>query len=569
MKTEFLVILSLSCLSIFAEPTEVNEYREMQKKSCANKVLSDQEYYDAALRGELIDKSEPNNFLNFSELKFIGDFNVWNADDFEEYYYKNILAGKISSSANDSELSAFFKKKEKTIPEDKEGLYRDSEGNLWFIHNEEKKEKFIIGGSYYHPNKKEKEVMLALKYIAFKIMNLLVGSWVSEVTLLNDMPGYIAIKPLSGFSKELEEYEQFSENRFKLEIAMDFVGLRKRHFRDHHGIKSFFAFDNSLINPLRNDFNYALFEFDCLNEENECLYWYEGLDLEAYMYIWNDIKGAKKAIESIINIGDDTILHLLGDCYNDLHKINVKLNNKLSAKLGSLLIKKKQILEEEIYRYFTIMERIEIDPESFTSEDEKELQKCINITFLDYASRQGLMNFSKLLLAKQEDNDTDSALNKATEHGHLEVVKFLFEKNKIDGAALGDCCYKPLFLAFKEGHYDIVKFFLANGTNPDGCCYDGSYFGSWLTEAVQRSRLDLIKLLLEKGVDPNKIDVFKRTPLGLAAKNGNLEAIKSLLDKGANPNIKDGFGKFPLEYAIESNHLEIALFLKELLKIEL
>lgn len=563
MKTKFLIILSLSCMSIFAESTKFDEGIERQKKSYANEVLSGQEYYDAALRGDLIHKGDPNNFLNFSELHFIGDFPVRDSDYAERYYYEDIiLNGKISSNASDSELSAFFKKKEKTVPGDKEGLYRDLEGNLWFVYNEEKKEEFWIWGSLFdNLTKKEKAEKLALKYIAFKIMDLLVGSWVSEVKLLKDMPGYIAVQPLSGFSKELRgtvNDNRFSSKRLKLEIALDFVGLKKPHKFDHQGTEPFFVFDNSLIHPARSGFNYALFHFGYFLEER--INFYLGLNLDAYPHIWKDIKGAKMAVESLINIQDDTFLYLLGDCYNDLLKINVNLGNKLFKELGPLFIRDKHLLEEETYKIFTILERIDSDPESYTSEDEIILHKNINISLPLYAAQYGLLNLTRFLYNDEKHKNESFLAAVAT--GDLENVALLLNEKKASLNIRDDEGCTPLDLAFKHDRFDVAKFLLENGADPlmEQCKSLGRFhnIGRHLSITIQRGQLDLLKLLLEKGADPNDRLGYERTPIEEAANCQNLEAIKLLLDYGVDLKDKN---QCPLLLAFPD--LEIVRFLLE------
>jgi ankyrin repeat protein len=56
--------------------------------------------------------------------------------------------------------------------------------------------------------------------------------------------------------------------------------------------------------------------------------------------------------------------------------------------------------------------------------------------------------------------------------------------------------------------------------------------------------------LLESGVDPCSQDNKQRTALHFASSQGNELVVKVLLDKGANPNSKDILGNTPMHLGI-------------------
>jgi len=72
-----------------------------------------------------------------------------------------------------------------------------------------------------------------------------------------------------------------------------------------------------------------------------------------------------------------------------------------------------------------------------------------------------------------------------------------------------------------------------------------------LTEVCSMDELNLVKLFLEKGADPNCNDGM--TPLMVAAKNSTPEIIRLLLDYGADKNCKSNEGKTAYDYAVEFN----------------
>lgn len=77
-----------------------------------------------------------------------------------------------------------------------------------------------------------------------------------------------------------------------------------------------------------------------------------------------------------------------------------------------------------------------------------------------------------------------------------------------------------------------------------------------LIQAINLRRLEMIKILIEVGADPNLCQDVYATPLGLAVSLGNIEVIKLLLRVGANPN-HGGIDGSTLERAIRIERLDI------------
>lgn len=74
-------------------------------------------------------------------------------------------------------------------------------------------------------------------------------------------------------------------------------------------------------------------------------------------------------------------------------------------------------------------------------------------------------------------------------------------------------------------------------------------------------RVELARLLLERGADPNAIQHGGYTPLHETAQNGSLEATRLLLDFGADPSIHSADGKTARQLAEEQGHTEVAALL--------
>ncbi|KAJ5736256.1 ankyrin repeats (3 copies) domain-containing protein [Penicillium malachiteum] len=66
------------------------------------------------------------------------------------------------------------------------------------------------------------------------------------------------------------------------------------------------------------------------------------------------------------------------------------------------------------------------------------------------------------------------------------------------------------------------------------------------TQAKKKKKINFLKMLLEKGANPNTQDSRGRTALNFAVQNNNNDRILVLLGKGANPNTQDVQGSSPL-----------------------
>jgi ankyrin repeat protein len=79
---------------------------------------------------------------------------------------------------------------------------------------------------------------------------------------------------------------------------------------------------------------------------------------------------------------------------------------------------------------------------------------------------------------------------------------------------------------------------------------------------MRRRRLDIVKLLLEKGADPNDREESRgRTPLHMAAEYGDIELVDLLIRYRADVNAPDRDRNTPLHYAVMRGHKHVAEFL--------
>jgi hypothetical protein len=81
-------------------------------------------------------------------------------------------------------------------------------------------------------------------------------------------------------------------------------------------------------------------------------------------------------------------------------------------------------------------------------------------------------------------------------------------------------------------------------------------------DAVRKSDVAAVKVLLAKGVNVNTKFRYERMALSFACDRGNIEVVKALLDAGADVNARDSFYQADaMAWAVMKGHLEIVAML--------
>lgn len=87
--------------------------------------------------------------------------------------------------------------------------------------------------------------------------------------------------------------------------------------------------------------------------------------------------------------------------------------------------------------------------------------------------------------------------------------------------------------------------------------------GTPLNHAINRSRNEIVKYLVERGANVNALYEGHYSPLMSAVANNNGHMVKLLLENGADVNLKDKYGNDALFKAVDTLNLDLIRLLIE------
>lgn len=139
-----------------------------------------------------------------------------------------------------------------------------------------------------------------------------------------------------------------------------------------------------------------------------------------------------------------------------------------------------------------------------------------------------------------------------------DIKSFIDENKEIDLNKSNSYGFTPLILACYYNNKEAVHFLIKKNVNLNYNTQEGTA----LMAVTVKGNVDLVKILLEKGANPDLTNDAGITALMYAVQFENKEIIELLLHYNANKYLLDTNGNSAFEYAIKTKNKEIINLLK-------
>ncbi len=164
------------------------------------------------------------------------------------------------------------------------------------------------------------------------------------------------------------------------------------------------------------------------------------------------------------------------------------------------------------------------------------------------------------------DTKHNTPLHHASQHGHLEVVRYLHE-NGADIHAKDINKNTALHYAAIYGHLEVVRYMLENNSDIEA---KDIYKTTALQYAALQGHVEVVRYLHENGADIQAKDIANNTALHHAAMQGHTNVVEYLLENNADIYAENNYTHTALyEAARNENFNIILLFCKKGMNIEI
>lgn len=107
----------------------------------------------------------------------------------------------------------------------------------------------------------------------------------------------------------------------------------------------------------------------------------------------------------------------------------------------------------------------------------------------------------------------------------------------------------------------VVRLLLERGIDPN--LEDANKVQTLLSQVAEKGDAKLVQLFIDSGINLDRKDDDGRTPLSCAVVNGHEAVVALLLEKGFDPNTRVGDGPTVLDLALEKEYKTIVEILLE------
>ena len=190
------------------------------------------------------------------------------------------------------------------------------------------------------------------------------------------------------------------------------------------------------------------------------------------------------------------------------------------------------------------------------------LNQMTNVDRIEVQWLSGVIQIFENIPANQEfkiiEPKLPAQLLWASKHGNLSMAELVLENRKIDIDIVGRSGNTPLLMAVEGNHLEVIKLLINKGANPN---QQNKYGNTALILACSQSAVEVVLFLLSYQVEVNHFNQERETALMYSAWRGNSKLVYKLLDAGAEVGPKNLEGETAISLAKSAGHHKIVKIL--------